>query len=158
MLATARAAVVYGALLLGVLVLAAWPEVPRSLGIFQPVLFLLLLGASRAMARFWLADRAHRAQPCVRLTIYGAGTAGVRTAAMGISGQYKLLGFIDDDRYKVGRSMNGVTESPRILSRLKFLRGLSHEEIKQVFPRSARTRSAHGAGAPKRLPLAVGGH
>jgi hypothetical protein len=49
-------------------------------------------------------------------------------------------------------------ESPRILRRLKSLRGLSHEEVKQVFPGSTRTRSAHGAGAPKRLPLAVGGN
>jgi FlaA1/EpsC-like NDP-sugar epimerase len=109
MLATARAAVVYGALLFAVLLFVAWPGVPRSLGIFQPVLFLLLVGASRAMARFWLADRAQRAQPHGRLMIYGAGTAGVQTAAaMGISGQFKLLGFIDDDRHKVGRSINGV--------------------------------------------------
>jgi FlaA1/EpsC-like NDP-sugar epimerase len=109
MLATGKAAVVYGALLFAVLVLAAWPGVPRSLGIFQPVLFLLLVGASRAAARFWLADRAQRSHPHGRLMIYGAGTAGVQTAAaMGISGQFKLMGFIDDDRHKVGRSINGV--------------------------------------------------
>jgi FlaA1/EpsC-like NDP-sugar epimerase len=75
-----------GALLLSVLLLAAWPGVPRSVGMLQPVLFLLLVGASRATARFWLADRAQRAQPHGRLMIYGAGTAGVQTAAaMGIS-------------------------------------------------------------------------
>ncbi len=109
LMATARAAVVYGALLFAVLVSLAWWGVPRSLGIIQPVLFLLLVGASRATARFWLADRAQRARPHGRLLIYGAGTAGVQTAAaMGISGQYKLVGFIDDDRYKVGRSINGV--------------------------------------------------
>ena len=49
-------------------------------------------------------------------------------------------------------------ESPRILWRLKSLRGLSHEEIKQVFTRGSGTRSAHGAGAPRRVPFAVGGH
>jgi Fic/DOC family len=49
-------------------------------------------------------------------------------------------------------------ESPRILRRLKSLRGLSHEEIKQVFTRGSGTRSAHGAGAPRRVPFAVGGH
>lgn len=109
MLATARAAVAYGALLFALLVTLAWQGVPRSLGIFQPVLFLLLVGTSRATARFWLADRAQRAHPYGRLMIYGAGTAGVQTAAaMGISGQFKLLGFIDDDRHKVGRSINGV--------------------------------------------------
>lgn len=109
MVATARASLIFGALLLGALVMAAWPGVPRSLGIIQPLLFLLLVAASRAAARFWLADRAQRAQPHGRLMIYGAGTAGVQTAvAMGISGQFKLMGFIDDDRQKVGRSINGV--------------------------------------------------
>lgn len=109
MLATARAAVAYGALLFALLVTLAWQGVPRSLGILQPVLFLLLVGTSRATARFWLADRAQRAHPYGRLMIYGAGMAGVQTAAaMGISGQFKLLGFIDDDRHKVGRSINGV--------------------------------------------------
>jgi AAA+ superfamily predicted ATPase len=51
-----------------------------------------------------------------------------------------------------------LVESPRILRRLKSLRGLSHEEIKQVFTRGSGTRSAHGAGAPRRVPFAVGGH
>jgi FlaA1/EpsC-like NDP-sugar epimerase len=107
--ATAKAVGVYGVMLLAVLLLAAWPGVPRSLGVLQPLLFLILVGASRAAARFWLSDQAQRLQPRGRLLIYGAGTAGVQTAAaMGISGQFKLLGFIDDDPYKVGRSINGV--------------------------------------------------
>jgi peptide/nickel transport system permease protein len=49
-------------------------------------------------------------------------------------------------------------ESPRILRRLKSLRGLSHEEVKQVFTRSSRARSADGAGAPRGVPVAVGSH
>ena len=106
---TAKAVGVYGLLLLNVLLFAGFNGVPRSLGILQPVIFLLLVGASRAAARFWLADQAQRLQPGGRLLIYGAGTAGVQTAAaMGISGQFKLLGFIDDDPHKVGRSVNGV--------------------------------------------------
>ncbi len=109
LLATAKAIGIYGVLLLAVLLLTAWPGVPRSLGVLQPLLFLLLVGGSRAVARFWLADQTHRLQSRGRLLIYGAGTAGVQTAAaMGISGQFKLLGFIDDDPHKVGRSVNGV--------------------------------------------------
>ena len=109
LLATAKAIGIYGVLLLAVLLLTAWPGVPRSLGVLQPLLFLLLVGGSRAVARFWLADQTHLLQSRGRLLIYGAGTAGVQTAAaMGISGQFKLLGFIDDDPHKVGRSVNGV--------------------------------------------------
>ena len=65
MLATARAAVVYGALLLGVLVLAAWPEVPRSLGIFQPVLFFCCWAPVGPWLAFgWLTVRIARSPVC----------------------------------------------------------------------------------------------
>jgi len=107
--ATTQAVGVYGVLLFAALLFVGWTGVPRSLGVLQPLLFLMLVGASRAAARFWLSDQAQRLQPSGRLLIYGAGTAGVQTAAaMGISGQFKLLGFIDDAANKVGRSVNGV--------------------------------------------------
>jgi FlaA1/EpsC-like NDP-sugar epimerase len=106
---TTKAVGVYGLLLFAALLFAGWNGVPRSLGILQPLLFLMLVGASRAVARFWLLNQEQRLQPSGRLLIYGAGTAGVQTAAaMGISGQFKLLGFVDDDPHKVGRSVNGV--------------------------------------------------
>jgi hypothetical protein len=50
-------------------------------------------------------------------------------------------------------------ESPRILRRLQPLRRWSHEqEIKSFFPRSSRTRCAHGAGPPWRVRIPVGCH
>ena len=58
----------------------------------------------------------------------------------------------------IGTMVMLSTESPRILRRLKSLRGLSHEEVKQIFTRGSRTRSTDGAGAPRRVPLALGGH
>lgn len=110
LLATAQAVAVSGALLLAVLLWQRWPGVPRSLGILQPLIFLLLVGASRAMARFWLAGLGGSAKLAQgRLLIFGAGTAGVQTAsALGMSGQFVLLGFVDDDAAKVGRSINGL--------------------------------------------------
>ena len=110
LMATAKAIAVYAALLLAILLWRQWPGVPRSLGILQPLVFFLLVGASRAFARFWLADldRA-RNQTEGRLLIYGAGTAGVQTAsALGVSGQFDLLGFVDDDADKIGRNINRV--------------------------------------------------
>jgi FlaA1/EpsC-like NDP-sugar epimerase len=108
--ATGLAVFIYGCILTGILLWMQWPMVPRSLGVLQPLIFLFLVGASRAFARFWLADQGHTsAQVGGRLLIYGAGTAGVQTAAaLGMSQQYALLGFIDDDPTKVGRSLNGV--------------------------------------------------
>ena len=50
-------------------------------------------------------------------------------------------------------------ESPRELRRLRTLRRWSHEqEIKSFFTRNARTRCTHGAGAPGRVPIPLGGH
>ena len=108
--ATGLAVLTYGSFLLLILLWQHWPGVPRSLGILQPLIFLFLVGASRAMARFWLADLSRvGAKLAGRLLIYGAGTAGAQTAsALGLSQQYALLGFVDDDSTKVGRSINGA--------------------------------------------------
>ncbi len=155
LLATAKAAAVYGLILSTVLLLAAWQGVPRSLGVLQPLIFLLLVGASRAMARFWLADGAQRAQPHGRLLIYGAGTAGVQTAAaMGISGQFKLFGFIDDDPRKVGRSINGVSvyapgQVPNLVTRLAI------SDILLALPSVARERRNAIIESLRPLPLHI---
>ncbi len=114
LIATAKAVALYGALLSVLLLWAQWTMVPRSLGILQPLIFLILVGASRAFARFWLAglDFAGDHADTKRLLIFGAGTAGVQTAvAMAVSRQFKLVGFVDDDPVKVGRSINGVMVS-----------------------------------------------
>jgi FlaA1/EpsC-like NDP-sugar epimerase len=110
LLATGKAVMVYAALLSCILVWQQWTMVPRSLGLLQPLVFLLLVGASRAFARFWLAGLAAKSRPGTgRLLIFGAGTAGAQTAAaLGIARQYALVGFVDDDANKAGRSINGA--------------------------------------------------
>lgn len=110
LLATAKAIGVYAVLLSGVLLMLQLPGVPRSLGLLQPLVYLLMVGASRAIARFWLAGLHHTATRSLgRLLIFGAGTAGAQTAAaLGVSRQFALVGFVDDDPAKVGRSINGV--------------------------------------------------
>ena len=110
LLATALATGLYASVLFGILLWMQWPGVPRSLGILQPLVFFLLVGASRAFARFWLAGLSPLAgRSESRFLIYGAGTAGAQTAsAMDIAAQSVLVGFVDDDPAKVGRSINGV--------------------------------------------------
>ena len=112
MVSTTKAVAVYGALLFIILLAMRWPMVPRSLGLLQPLIFLLMVAASRALARFWLLDHAARTQRPAgrsRLLIYGAGAAGVQTANAVGGNQFEIAGFIDDDASKVGRSINRVT-------------------------------------------------
>jgi FlaA1/EpsC-like NDP-sugar epimerase len=141
LLATAKATGVYGCVLLALLLWKQWPGVPRSLGILQPLIFFLLVGASRAFARFWLAGLSplgHHAQS--RFLIFGAGTAGVQTAsAMGIAAQSVLIGFVDDDPTKVGRSINGVPVfAPSSVASLVVEQGVT--DLLLALPSTARTR------------------
>jgi FlaA1/EpsC-like NDP-sugar epimerase len=114
LLVTAQAIGVYGALLSGALLWFQWSGVPRSLGLLQPLIYMLVVGASRAIARFWLAGVYDAATgQAGRLLIFGAGTAGAQTAAaLSVSRQFKLVGFVDDDPAKAGRSINGVSVFP----------------------------------------------
>ncbi len=107
LLTTGKAVTLYGMLLTGILLLCRWDGIPRSVGILQPVVFLVLVGASRSIGWLLLAGQSSRAPH--RLLIYGAGMAGAQTAA-GLSSarNYELRAFVDDDESKIGRSINGV--------------------------------------------------
>jgi len=166
--ATGQAVLVYGIALLGILLWKQWLGVPRSLGVLQPLVFLFLVGASRAVARFWLADLGSaQAKASGRLLIYGAGTAGVQTAAaLRVSSQFELLGFVDDDSAKVGRSVNGVpvfspTEVPSVVAQqgvtdiLLALPSASRERRNNIID-SLRSHPVHIRTLPGLADLASG--
>ena len=155
LVATTKAIAVYGALLLALLLWLRWPNVPRTLGVLQPLIFLLLVGASRGMARFWLTGWYERRQAQGRLLIFGAGTAGVQTAAaLGVSSQFKLLGFVDDDAGKVGRSINGVLVfSPAAVPGLVCSEAVS--DILLALPSASRERRASIIESLRSLPVHI---
>lgn len=139
--ATGQAVVIFGIAFMAVLLWQQWPGVPRSVGMLQPLVFLVLVGGSRAVARFWLAGfGGARRMADGRLLIYGAGTAGVQTAsAMSMSRQFLLLGFVDDDAAKVGRSINGMPVfAPREVPELVTKLGVT--DILLALPSSSRER------------------
>ena len=156
LVATALAVGVYSSLLTVILLWQQWLGVPRTLGVLQPLIFFLLVGASRAAARFWLANMGS-ARPGTEglMLIYGAGTAGVQTAsAMGVSGQFRLLGFVDDDPAKVGRSVNGVlvfapSEVPTVVTR----HGVT--DILLALPSASRERRNNILDGLRALPVHI---
>ncbi len=110
MIATGQAIALYALLRIVLLYWQKWPVFPLTLGVLQPIIFFMLVGGSRVLARYWLASLSNGKQVNQgRLLIFGAGEAGVQTAsAMAVTGHFKLLGFVDEDTAKIGQTINGV--------------------------------------------------
>ncbi|MBM3336520.1 MAG: polysaccharide biosynthesis protein [Betaproteobacteria bacterium] len=111
LLTVARAIGVYGLLYASVFTAIGIAGVPRTVGLIQPLLLLLTVGASRALARVWLGDRYQNilkqaSRP--KVLIYGAGTTGRQlAAAMSNSHEMQVVGFLDDDDRLHGHVLNG---------------------------------------------------
>lgn len=112
MLAVAKAVFIYGIFYAAIYTAVSFQDVPRTVGIIQPLLLFILVGATRALARIWLGDRyekilRHSKAPAV--LIYGAGSAGRQlAAAIRNSYEMKVAGFVDDDKKLHGQILNGL--------------------------------------------------
>ncbi len=112
LMAVARAVCIYGLLYASVFTAIGVLGVPRTVGIIQPILLLLFVGASRALARVWLGDQylsilKHASRP--KVLIYGAGATGRQlAAAMANSHEMQVVGFLDDDDRLHGHVLNGL--------------------------------------------------
>jgi FlaA1/EpsC-like NDP-sugar epimerase len=111
LLAVARAIGIYGLLYASIFTAIGVAGVPRTVGIIQPILLLLLVGASRALARVWLGDQylsilKQATRP--KALVYGAGSTGRQlVAAMANSYEMQVVGFLDDDDRLHGHVLNG---------------------------------------------------
>ncbi len=112
LLAVARAISIYGLLYASIFTAIGVAGVPRTVGIIQPILLLLLVGGSRVLARVWLNDEyqtrlKRAARP--KVLIYGAGRSGRQlAAAMSNSHDMQVVGFLDDDDRLHGHVLNGL--------------------------------------------------
>lgn len=98
----ARAFFLYGAMYATIITVIGLPGIPRSVGIIQPLLLFVAVGASRAVAHYWLGGAYHRILKRASLPkalIYGAGATGRQLAtAMTGSQEMRVIGFLDDDK------------------------------------------------------------
>ena len=107
-----RAMAVYGLLYFVVITVTGFQGIPRTVGIMQPILLLLAVGASRAVASFWLGGMyrsliKHATRP--KVLVYGAGSAGRQlAAAMHNSPDMQVVGFLDDDERLHRQVLNGL--------------------------------------------------
>lgn len=119
--------------------------VPRTVGLIQPILLLLLVCTSRALVRAALTGFDTRLALSVvnerpKVLIYGAGNAGRQLAsAIKTSGEMKLIGFVDDDAGLRGATLNGVSIwRPDRLEQLVRARGVT--DILLAIPSATRAR------------------
>jgi FlaA1/EpsC-like NDP-sugar epimerase len=111
LLTVARAIGIYGLLFASIFTAIGVAGVPRTVGLIQPLLLLLTVGASRALARVWLGDHyqsilKQASRP--KVLIYGAGTTGRQlAAALSNSHEMQVVGFLDDDDRLHGHVLNG---------------------------------------------------
>lgn len=123
LLTVIKASLVYGIFYAVIIFFGRFDGIPRTIGIIQPILLLLLVGASRAYASFWLGN-SYREQlrlgDVPRVFIYGAGSSGRQLAsALRNSRQMHVIGFLDDDLELSGKVLNGIPiYSPDRLSEL----------------------------------------
>jgi FlaA1/EpsC-like NDP-sugar epimerase len=112
MIAIMQAALVYAVLFASLYTVLGVESVPRTMGLIQPILLFLLIAGSRSLAGAWLGQSyrnvvAEADKP--RVLIYGAGAAGRQVAsALQVSGQVRVVGFLDDDQALWNATINGL--------------------------------------------------
>jgi FlaA1/EpsC-like NDP-sugar epimerase len=123
MLAIAKAMAIYASIYSFIFTFLAVPSVPRSLGIIQPLLLLVLIIISRLLTRTFLSHVFTR-RSLQGTLIYGAGASGRQlAAALARSHERRLLGFLDDNPQLHKKSIDGrriynPRTLPNLISRL----------------------------------------
>jgi FlaA1/EpsC-like NDP-sugar epimerase len=131
MVAVAQASVLYGLVFSAIFTFWGVEGVPRTIGFIQPVLLLMLVGASRTAARVWLGGLYHqqlRKANLPKVLIYGAGNAGRQLASgMANSNEMRVVGFLDDDNRLHGQLLNGLLiHNPAHLTEVLVDVGVTH--------------------------------
>ncbi len=134
----------YGALYSLIFSVIGIDLIPRTTGFLQPILLFVGVGASRAIARFWLGGGYSAIlgnSQKRRVLIYGAGSAGRQLAGgLASSQEMSVVAFIDDDPKLHGSHLNGKVIYPP--SRLeKAIDDLAIDDLLLAMPSVSRKRT-----------------
>ena len=111
MLTVSKSIFFYGVVFFMVIAIITLEDVPRTIGIIQPLLLFFAVGGSRALIRFWIGDiykdRLKKAA-LPKAVIYGAGNSGKDLLiALENNKEFNIACFLDDDHEKHGRVLSG---------------------------------------------------
>ena len=143
LIAVTIAVFIYGIVYSAIFTAVGVQGIPRTVGIIQPIILLILISLSRLSAQYWLGGeyKIRKIQPGSRnVLIYGAGAAGRQLAtAIGPVSELNAIGFIDDDQSLHQRTVAGLRVYPSNGLRETIAR-LSVSEIYLALPSVSRRR------------------
>ena len=156
--AAALACAAYGLGYMTIITAYAFDNIPRTVGIIQPILLFLAVCAVRLLASYVLGGQLQRrlkSRPEKRVLIYGAGSSGRQlAAAMGTSRESRVIGFIDDDQSLLGTRVNGLAVySPDQVTNL-----VAREQVTDVLlalPSATRQRRNEIIRSLRGLPVSL---
>jgi FlaA1/EpsC-like NDP-sugar epimerase len=105
-----QAGLVYGVAYAGLFTVIQIDNVPRTIGIIQPILLFLAVATSRVLAGWWLGGAYVQTLNGARrqkVMIYGAGSAGRQLFRGLTSTEMRVVGFLDDDERLQGHLIFG---------------------------------------------------
>ncbi len=156
--AIAQAVALYSVLMVAWMVFAEPHPFPIGLALIHGILTLLMIGASRAVARRWLSKSQNQGiaqTPRKRAIIYGAGSAGVQLAlALSQSREILPVAFIDDDANLHGKQIAGLT----VYSRANLENLVINQQVSEVLlaiPSSGRAVRNAIISELEKLPVQV---
>ena len=111
MLTVSKSIIIYGFLFSSFITLISFRDVPRTIGIIQPLLLFFSVGGSRALIRYWIGNLYRlriKKSYLPKAAIYGAGNAGRELiSALENNNEFLVSCFLDDDKDKQGRVLAG---------------------------------------------------
>lgn len=113
--------------------------IPRSVLILNPLLLILMMGGSRFVYRLWKEQGLYhnfklRGEPVL---VLGAGDAAASLAKdLAKSNEWRVVGFLDDDVAKHGRTLNGILVLGRLDTLSKWAKQLSVSHVIVAMPSS----------------------
>jgi FlaA1/EpsC-like NDP-sugar epimerase len=143
MFSASIALLVYGSLYFSVFGIYGVKDIPRSIGILQPMLLFFAIVSSRLFVKYLFGGNylfKDKSQFLKKALVYGAGSAGRQlVSALANSNELKVVGFLDDDDRLHGQVLQGQA----IYSPLKIADLIKSKEVQLILlalPSISRSR------------------
>ena len=116
LMSIAQAVFIFGLIYASIFTAFGVEGTPRTIGIIEPILLLIAVGASRIFGRYLFSfhfRKRQRRSECRNVLIFGAGTAGRELrAGLAHNPDMRVAGFIDEDPGLQGGFVSGVPVWP----------------------------------------------